>query len=102
MALPENGDSVTADEAKTEYISKMGSDLGEVYHHLWQEVAFVHRKWNEHVELFGMKPSRIDLMNEAAPAFFRMIQDSLWEDTLLHIARLTDRRTKDTLTILRL
>jgi len=96
---------VTADEARTEYISKMGRDLGEVYHHLWQEVAFVHQKWDEYVELFGTKPSRIDLMNEAAPAFFRMIQDSLWEDTLLHIARLMDRpeiARKDTLTILRL
>jgi hypothetical protein len=105
MALPETEAVVTADEARIDYISKMGSDLGEVYHYLWQEIAFVHQKWDEYVELFGTKPSRIDLMNEAAPAFFRMIQDSLWEDTLLHIARLTDRpevARKDTLTILRL
>ena len=57
------------------------------------------------MSLFGTKPSRVDLMNQAAPAFFRMIQDSLWEDALLHIARLTDRpeiARKDTLTILRL
>jgi hypothetical protein len=30
------------------------------------------------------------LLNKAAPAFFRIVQDSLWEDTIIHIARLTD------------
>jgi hypothetical protein len=37
-----------------------------------------------------MEPSRIDLMNKVAPLFFRVVQDSLFEVTLLHIARLTD------------
>jgi hypothetical protein len=30
------------------------------------------------------------LLNDAAPEFFRIVQDTLWEDVLLHIARLTD------------
>jgi hypothetical protein len=42
------------------------------------------------VQLFGAKESRIDLLNRAAPRFARLLQDSLWEDVLLHIARLTD------------
>ena len=50
---------MTADEARNEYISKMGRELGEVYHHLWQEVASVHQKWDEYVELFGTKTTRI-------------------------------------------
>ncbi len=29
-------------------------------------------------------------MSEAAPAFFRIVQDTFWEDVLLHVARLTD------------
>lgn len=37
-----------------------------------------------------MKPERITLLNQAAPFFFRMIQDELWESTLLSLARLTD------------
>lgn len=92
----------TAEEAKLEYIKCMGKPLGKLFHALWQEVAWLHSKWAEYVELFGTKPSRIELLNEAAPLFFRIVQDSLWEDTILHIARLTDPPKsvgKDNLTI---
>ncbi len=68
----------------------MGDSLGKLFHELWQEVAWLYMKWGEYVTLFGTKPSRIDLMNKAAPHFFRIVQDSFWEDTILHIARLTD------------
>lgn len=40
--------------------------------------------------LFGTKPERIDILNKAAPSFFHMIQERLWDVTLLNIARLTD------------
>lgn len=61
-----------------------------MFHALWQEVAWLHSKWTEYIELFGSKPSRVKLLNNAAPNFFRIVQDALWEGTLLHIARLTD------------
>jgi len=57
---------------------------------LWQEVATIHFHWSEFKELFHNKKSRIDLLNKSAGLFFRMVQDGLWEGTLLHIARLTD------------
>lgn len=80
----------TALEARAEYISAMGPELGAFYSELWQEVARLHSKWDEFVVLFGEKASRIDLMNAAAPKLFRIVQDTLWEAVLLHIARLTD------------
>jgi hypothetical protein len=80
----------TAEEAKLENIKRMGEPLGKLYSALWQEVSRLNFKWVEYVELFGTKPSRIELLNKAAPAFFRIVQDSLWEDTIIHIARLTD------------
>jgi AbiU2 len=80
----------TAAEAKAERVAKMGEDLGELYDALWQQVAWLHRKWGDYVALFGTKPSRVELLNQAAPAFFRNVQDAMWEDVLLHIARLTD------------
>jgi hypothetical protein len=82
--------SLTADEANDRNVEKMGEALGTQYSALWQEVAWLHRKWSEYVELFGTKPERIDLLNSAAPSFFRMVQDKFWEDILLHLARLTD------------
>lgn len=80
----------TAEEVQRSHIEAMGVELGSVYHALWNELVWLHRKWDEYVKLFGTKPSRIDLMNKVAPSFFRVVQDSLWEDTLLHVARLTD------------
>ncbi len=81
---------INAEESLKEYISLMGDSLGKLFHALWQEVAWLYMKWGEYMTLFGTKPSRIDLMNKVAPHFFRIVQDSLWEDTILHIARLTD------------
>lgn len=73
-----------------DYIEKMGGALGTQFHALWQEVAWLHIKCTEYLELFGSKSTRVDLLNRAAPAFFSMIQDVLWEDIVLHVARLTD------------
>ncbi len=80
----------SAEEAKKNYVEKMGEPLGSLFEALWQEVAWLYREWNEYVALFGTKPSRVTLLNKAAPTFFRLVQDSLREGVLLHIARLTD------------
>ncbi len=93
------------DEALEQNIATMGPDLGPVYHRLWNEMAWLHVKWDQYVNLFGSKPERIDLLNGAAATFFRIVQDTLWEDTLLHLARLTDPAqtgSKQNLTINRL
>jgi hypothetical protein len=80
----------TAEEAKKATVAKMGEPLGELFSALWQDVAIIFVYWKEYVELFGTKPARIALLNQAAPAFFHMLQDQLWEMSLLHLARLTD------------
>lgn len=82
--------SFTADETKARNITKMGEALGTQFSALWQEVARLHWKWSEYLEIFGTSQERIDLLNKAAPSFFRMVQDNFWEDILLHLARLTD------------
>ena len=83
----------TAEEIKSHYIEKMGSALGSQFEALWQEFVWLNKKWSEYVELFGNKPTRVKLLNQAAPAFFRMVQDLIWEDVLLHLARVTDAPT---------
>src|SRR5260370_20171171 len=80
----------SAVEAKNDHIAKMGRPLGELFSALWQEVATIHFQWKEYVELFGAKSERIALLNDVAPYFFRMIQDGMWETSLLHLTRLTD------------
>lgn len=70
----------------------MGNELSALYKALWQEVAWLYAKWGQYVVLFGTKPDRINLLNEVSPFFFKLVQDTLWEDCVLHIARLTDRK----------
>lgn len=80
----------TAGQAKAKNCAAMGAELGELYSELWQQLCALHRKWGEYVILYGTNPQRVNLLNATAPAFFRTAQDCVWEDTLLHLARLTD------------
>ncbi|MBA4419273.1 MAG: hypothetical protein C0392_15420, partial [Syntrophus sp. (in: bacteria)] len=99
------GRYLTAEEVKREHIEKLGDNLGSLFHELENEVSSLHMKWEEYLELFGKTPSRIDLLNQSAPVFFRIVQDSLWENIILHLARLTDppkSAGKNNLTIQRL
>jgi AbiU2 len=68
----------------------MGEPLGEAAYALWSEVALLFRDWGEFVYLFGSHPNRTELLNKAAPLFFRVVQNTLFEATILRIARLTD------------
>lgn len=92
----------TAEQVKAERIEKLGPKLGPVFHALSDDVAWLQVKWAQYRELFGTSPERIELLNSAAGLFFRILQDTLWEDALLNLARLTDPpeiRGKHNLTI---
>ena len=93
--------SRTDEEIKRDYIAKMGLKLGTQFYELWRETVSLHWKWVEYRQLYGTNESRIELLNRAAPQFFRMVQDVLWEDIVLHVARLMDKR-KGTLGIQKL
>jgi hypothetical protein len=80
----------TPEETKNHYISQMGDELGSLFYALWQEVVWLHVEWHEFVQLFGTKPARIAVMNDAAPQFFRLVRDELLDMIVLRIARLSD------------
>jgi len=80
----------SVEEAKEKYKADMGEELGDLFHTLWQEIVWLKYKFTEFVELFASKDSRLSLLNNSAPRFFKLLQDTLWEDVLISIARLTD------------
>jgi len=81
-----------AEEALREkHIRVLGDALGPIFHALYEEVVWLHAKWLEYRKLYAHSPERIKLLNDQAQFFFRILQDVLWNDVLLHIARLTDR-----------
>ena len=79
-----------ADQVLEAYVKEMGSELGPIFHAVSHELTWVHWRWNQYRILFGEKPSRIELLNASAPFFFRVIQNVLFEETLLGISRLID------------
>lgn len=98
------GETLTAEEVRSEAIAAMGSPLGGTYHSLSDEVSWLHLKWNDFRELFADRET-VDLLNSAAPAYFHELQRQTWEDVLLHLCRVTDpplSAGKPTLTIRRL
>lgn len=78
----------TDEEVRADYIEKMGPELGELFDAISSELTWLHWRWQQYRILFGDKPSRIEILNESASFFFRIIHDVLFEDTLLAIARL--------------
>ena len=96
---------LSAEEVEKENLETLGPSLGPVYHELCNECAWLHIKWHQYLVLFGTKPERIDLLNRSASLFFQIVQNTLWQDTLLHLTRLTDPPQsvgKDNLTVQRL
>lgn len=81
---------MSPEDVKQHYITGLGADLGAYFHELYVEVAWLQDKWREFRELYGASSERIDVLNEAASHFFGIVHGVLWEDTLLHLGRLTD------------
>ena len=97
--------SSSAEEVKEEHFEVLGPELGRLYHELWNECAWVHFKWDEYRHLYATNPARVEVLNSAAGGFFGPLHDILWQDLLLHLARLVDRSStggKDNLTVRRL
>jgi hypothetical protein len=95
----------TADQVRDEHLRALGPTLGPLYHALYNEVVWLHAKWQQYRILFAESSERVELLNGIAGFFFHVIQDVLWKDVIVHIARLTDPPQsvgKDNLTMLRL
>lgn len=82
-------DTQTSNEVENEHITKLGPDLGPVFHVLWNDRAWLVVKWQEYREMFGSSAEQVELLNSAG-LFFQIVQDTLWQDILLHLCRMTD------------
>lgn len=80
----------TAEQVRAEHLKKLGPELGPVFSELSDDFSWLQVKWAEYRELYATSSGRINLLNAAAGVFSRILQDTLWEDALLHLCRLTD------------
>lgn len=82
------GESIDEEEVRDRNIQAMGEPLGQLFSALSNELTWQFLRWGQFEQLFGSKPSRVDLLNQSAPLFFNVVQDALWHDTVLGITRL--------------
>ena len=61
-------------------ISTLGDALGAIFYELQNDLIWLHVKWHQYRVLYGSTPERIDLLNDAAPLAFRVVEDALWDD----------------------
>jgi hypothetical protein len=88
-------DVLSNEQALARAIRDMGAELGPFYHNLSNEVAWLHAKWRQYRQLYAHSPERVAFLNKIAGHLFSMIQGppgGMYDDVLLHLARLTDRR----------
>lgn len=80
----------TADESKKNMTDILGDDFGSFLYVIYNEIAWLSLKWSEYCQLFAVKETRIELLNQSAPSFFFLIQRTLLDSIILGVARLID------------
>jgi AbiU2 len=65
--------------------------LREIFRELRSAVVWLHGHWIIYRQLYSKSSERVELLNESAGTFFSLLQNILMHDTVLAIARLTDR-----------
>ena len=80
----------TTDEVRDGYIQAMGPELGPLFNEAAFELMHIHWRWKQYRILFSVSQVRIELLNQSAPSFFRILKQLLFEETLLAIARLVE------------
>lgn len=68
----------------------MGPELGAMYCDLNDHLLDIILLWKQCEELFGADEDTVALLNNAAPLFFGVVQQQLWDSVMLGISRLTD------------
>jgi hypothetical protein len=79
----------SAEEAREQYISLMGSDLGSAYDVLRNDVTLAFTNWAIYSELYS-DADRLRLLNDVAGTLFAVLQRTLLWDVILQLARLVD------------
>ena len=65
--------------------------LREIFKELRSAVVWLHGHWIIYRQLYAKSPERVELLNESAGTFLSLLQNILLYNTILAIARITDR-----------
>jgi hypothetical protein len=71
------------------YIEELPERIRPVFQELCQDVVSLKCKWQFYLDVFAEKEN-VELLNDVAPASFRMIEESFISDIIMSICRLAD------------
>lgn len=74
-------------------MSQIPEPISSIYNELSTEITWLHGRWIVYRQLFAKSEERIELLNEAASAFFYIIQDVLLGDVQISLSKLTDPKS---------
>ena len=72
----------------------MQPDIREIYEALRTEVTWLHARWISYSQLFAKTEKRVTLLNECARSLFYFVHETLLNDLLLTLCKLTDPATQ--------
>ena len=75
----------------------MEGEAKTIYDAIRQDLIRIHANWKIFKQLFTVSEDRFVIMNNTAPAFFRLIQDVLVDDAVISLSRLVDPSSDDSL-----
>jgi len=69
-------------------------DIEPIWDYLKRQVTFLRMRWKIFGQLYGASAKRVDLLNNSAPFFFGVIQNTMIDDISLSISRLLDKKNQ--------
>jgi len=73
-------------------MSDFPDELEPIFEGLQDDLVWLHGRWKLYRQLYAESELRIELLNETASSFFYQLQNTLLDDVILSIARMTERK----------
>ena len=67
--------------------ARLPTELSSQFLPLFKDIFWLGMKWHEYATLFGDK-SNFELLHRTAGYLFQIIDDTMWDDMILHLSRL--------------
>lgn len=77
-------------EVHEQYLRTLPPEVGPLFIEVMREATWLMLTWQEYKTLYTTNEKRVELLNQSAPVFFRVVQGAMLNQVLLYLTRLTD------------
>jgi hypothetical protein len=84
--------NISAAEVKANLIDKMGEKLGNAFYLIDNDIIYLTFLWRNHLDLYDSGKENINKLNTVSANFFYLSQKVFWENIILRLSKLLDKR----------